>query len=103
MRHPCLNPPPPHPGSGAVVGPPSPFSHHSLIHPSTHHLCCLAGKSSTGGSEYDGDSVGGSERGSSLKASGRGKGNRGGDQDSDYEELEVDPFDTAVEQLYEKR
>lgn len=60
-----------------------------------------AGKSSLGGSEQDAESLAGSvERGS--RASG---GGRRGQRDPDFEEeaLEVDPFDAAVEQLYEKR
>lgn len=55
-----------------------------------------------GGSEHDSESLC-SDRGSSLKNSG-GRGKKAAAQeDSDYEELEVDPFDTAVEQMYEKR
>lgn len=61
-----------------------------------------AGKSSTGGSEHDSESLCSREElGSRASGGRRGSGAR--DRDEDYEELEVDPFDTAVEQLYEKR
>lgn len=64
-------------------------------------LC--AGKSSTAGSE-PGDSDSLDYPGSRTSGGGRRGGRRGGG-DSDYEEelMEVDPFDAAVEQLYEKR
>lgn len=55
----------------------------------------------------DSDSVGGSLDYPGSRHSGGGggsgrKGRRGGD-DSDDDFLEVDPFEAAVEQLYEKR
>lgn len=60
-----------------------------------------AGKSSAGGSEHDSESLCSREELGSRSGGRRGSGAR--DRDEDYEELEVDPFDTAVEQLYEKR
>ncbi|KAL4447978.1 hypothetical protein ABPG75_005197 [Micractinium tetrahymenae] len=66
-------------------------------------------RSSAAGSDMgDSDSVGGSLDYPGSRTSGGGgggsgrKGRRGGD-DSDEDFLEVDPFDAAVEQLYEKR
>ncbi|EFN57609.1 hypothetical protein CHLNCDRAFT_142687 [Chlorella variabilis] len=57
-------------------------------------------KSSTAGSEHDTESLGSLEYGS--RASG---GGRRAQREPGFEEelVEVDPFDTAVEQLYEKR
>jgi hypothetical protein len=55
------------------------------------------GKSSlVGGSEYDAESQGSLEHGS------RASGGRRGQRDVE-EEIEVDPFEAAVELLYEKR
>ena len=59
-----------------------------------------AGKSSNAGSEYDGESVGSGDFGSRASGGGR-RGQR--DPDFDEEVLEVDPFEAAVELLYEKR
>jgi len=67
-----------------------------------------AGRSSTAsGSEYDADSQGGGSLDYPCSRNSGGGGGRGkhggGDPDFDEDFLEVDPFDTAVEQLYEKR
>lgn len=74
----------------------------SAARPTCAALAGRAGKSSAGGSEHDSESLcSREEMGSRASGGRRGSGAR--DRDGDYEELEVDPFDAAVEQLYEKR
>lgn len=87
-----------------AAGPPAPPHPSFAFDLPAHVPACPAvpdaGKSSTAGSEHDTESLGSLEYGS--RASG---GGRRAQREPGFEEelVEVDPFDTAVEQLYEKR
>lgn len=93
-----LPPPPPLSPLAACIGVPK---HNGCSFPCSRN-CYAAGKSSAGGSEHDSESLC-SREDLGSRASGGRRGSGARDRDEDYEELEVDPFDTAVEQLYEKR